>query len=88
MIIHSAQTSRTAPRPLQDKVALVTGSTGGIGPGMARAFTAAGAAVVLDGFGGPEEIRGTVSGLAEFGVEALHAAADMSRPDEDGRTAH
>ena len=45
--------------PLKDKVALVTGSTSGIGLGIARAMAAAGAAVVLNGFGKAEEIAAT-----------------------------
>jgi short chain dehydrogenase len=43
-------------RMLDNKVALVTGSTSGIGLGIARALAAAGANVVLNGFGTVEEI--------------------------------
>ena len=51
-----AMTERSAiatQTPLKDKVALVTGSTSGIGLGIARALAASGAAVVLNGFGKP-----------------------------------
>ena len=47
---------------LKDKVSLVTGSTSGIGLGIARALAAAGSAVVLNGFGKPEEIKATQAG--------------------------
>jgi 3-hydroxybutyrate dehydrogenase len=68
--------------PLKDKVALVTGSTSGIGLGIARALAAAGAAVVLNGFGKPEEIAATQEAIgAEFGVPVDYSAADMSKPD-------
>src|SRR4051794_29703772 len=46
-------------RPLQGKVSLVTGSTSGIGLGIARALAAAGSAIVLNGFGRPEDIADT-----------------------------
>ena len=49
------QTSRS----LEGKVSLVTGSTSGIGLGIARALAAAGSAVVLNGFGKPEDIAET-----------------------------
>ena len=39
------------------KVAIVTGSTSGIGLGIARGFAAAGASIVLNGFGKPDEIE-------------------------------
>jgi 3-hydroxybutyrate dehydrogenase len=51
-------------RPLEGRVSLVTGSTSGIGLGIARALAAAGSAVVLNGFGKPEDIA---AALATFG---------------------
>ena len=55
------QSRRRTPgaQPLAGKVALVTGSTSGIGLGIARALAAAGAAVVLNGFGIADEIART-----------------------------
>jgi len=43
-------------RSLNGKVALVTGSTSGIGLGVGRALAAAGAEIVLNGFGRPEDV--------------------------------
>jgi 3-hydroxybutyrate dehydrogenase len=42
---------------LQGKTALVTGSTSGIGLGIAKALAAQGANIILDGFGSPSEIE-------------------------------
>ncbi|MGZ8400900.1 MAG: 3-hydroxybutyrate dehydrogenase [Methyloceanibacter sp.] len=68
--------------PLKDKVALITGSTSGIGLGIARALAGAGAAVVLNGFGKPEEIDATKNAIGEdFGVAVGYSGADMSKPD-------
>src|SRR5215475_11982826 len=68
-------------RLLEGKVSLVTGSTSGIGLGIARALAAAGSTVVLNGFGKPEEITATQEKIAsEFGVKAKHSGADMSNP--------
>ena len=67
---------------LQQKSAIVTGSTSGIGLGIARAFAAQGADVLLNGFGNPDEIEFTRSQLQrEFGVQVLYSGADMSRRD-------
>jgi 3-hydroxybutyrate dehydrogenase len=69
-------------QPLKDKVAVVTGSTSGIGLGIARALAAAGASVVLNGFGKPEEIKATQTAIgSEFGAPVAYSAADMSNPD-------
>ena len=46
-------------RPLAGRISLITGSTSGIGLGIARALAAAGSAVVLNGFGNPDEISAT-----------------------------
>jgi 3-hydroxybutyrate dehydrogenase len=76
-----SQAARDA-RILGGKVALVTGSTSGIGLGLARALAAAGANVMLNGFGAAEEITRTRDAIeAEHGVRALYSAADMSSPD-------
>jgi 3-hydroxybutyrate dehydrogenase len=69
-------------RPLEGKVALVTGSTSGIGLGIARALAAAGSSVVLNGFGKPEDVAEAQARLiAEFGVEARYSPADMSKAE-------
>lgn len=63
--------------------AIVTGSTSGIGLGIAKAFAAQGINVVLNGFGPAEEIEKTRSGLAaETGVTVLYNGADMTKPHE------
>ncbi|MBR0811205.1 MULTISPECIES: 3-hydroxybutyrate dehydrogenase [Bradyrhizobium] len=68
-------------RVLAGKVALVTGSTSGIGLGIARALAAAGADVVLNGLGVASEIgRAREQIAAEFGVKASYSPADMTRP--------
>ena len=71
-----------AARPLAGKVSLVTGSTSGIGLGIARALAAAGSSVVLNGLGVADEIAATRERLsAEFGVTVGYSAADMTRPE-------
>src|SRR5712672_3651554 len=71
-----------AARPLSGKVSLVTGSTSGIGLGIARALAEAGSAVVLNGLGVAAEIARTRDQLAaEYGVKVGYSAADMTRPD-------
>jgi 3-hydroxybutyrate dehydrogenase len=70
-------------RPLDGKVSLVTGSTSGIGLGIARALAAQGSAVVLNGFGRADEIADTTTKLASnFNVRAFHSPADMSKMGE------
>jgi 3-hydroxybutyrate dehydrogenase len=73
---------RPAARPLDGRAAIVTGSTSGIGLGIARALAGAGAKVMLNGFGEAAEIERLRAGLAaESGSEIRFDGADMSRPD-------
>ena len=68
---------------LTGKVAVVTGSTSGIGLAYARAFAREGANVVINGFGEPGTIETERAGVErEFGVKALYSAADMTKPGE------
>jgi 3-hydroxybutyrate dehydrogenase len=68
---------------LSGKVALVTGSTSGIGLGIARAMAAAGADVMLNGFGEPAAIEALRKGLnEEFKVRAGYHGADLAKPGE------
>ncbi len=70
-------------RPLAGRTAVVTGSTSGIGLGMARALAGAGANILLNGFGPASEIDQIRRELEEsFAVGVRHSAADMSRPAE------
>lgn len=66
---------------LKNRSAIVTGSTSGIGLGIARAFAAQGADVMLNGFGDAQEIESTRRALGrEHGVKVLYSGADMSDP--------
>ena len=68
---------------LKGKVALVTGSTSGIGLGIARALAAEGAEIVMSGFGEATAIEALRCAIeADFGVSAVYAPADMARPAE------
>jgi 3-hydroxybutyrate dehydrogenase len=68
---------------LKGKSAVITGSTSGIGLGIARAFTAQGCNVMLNGFGDAAEIESLRAGLAaEHKVSVLYSSADMARPAE------
>jgi len=70
-------------RQLSGKTALVTGSTSGIGLGIARALAGQGANIVFNGFGDAQQIEKLYTDTgSEFGVQTAYHNADMSRPDE------
>jgi 3-hydroxybutyrate dehydrogenase len=68
---------------LNGKTALVTGSTSGIGLGIAKTFAAQGANVVLNGFGDAQEIEALRLSMAtEYRVKVRYDGADLSKPTE------
>ncbi|MEY3201022.1 MAG: hypothetical protein RIR70_572 [Pseudomonadota bacterium] len=68
---------------LKGKTALITGSTSGIGLGIAEGFAAEGVNLVINGFGDATEIEGIRAGLASrFGVKVIYDGADMSKPEQ------
>ncbi len=67
---------------LQGKTALVTGSTSGIGLGIALELAKQGAHVVLNGFGDAEGPKAQVAAVATGGARVLYHGADMSKPAE------
>jgi 3-hydroxybutyrate dehydrogenase len=64
---------------LKGKTALVTGSTSGIGLGIAKALARQGANIVLNGFG---EVEGPKAEVAALGTKVAYHGADMSKPAE------
>lgn len=64
---------------LKGKTALVTGSTSGIGLGMAKAMAKAGAQIVINGFGDHKQ---ALQEIAAFDVKVLFHPADMRKPSE------
>jgi len=64
---------------IQGKTALVTGSTSGIGLGIAEALARAGAHLMLNGFG---DAQGALERVRALGAKASHHGADMSKPAE------
>ena len=68
---------------LHGKNAIVTGSTSGIGLGIAEALARAGANLMMNGFGDAKEIAAARVRLEkEHGVTVLYSAADMMNPEE------
>ena len=61
------------------KIAMITGSTSGIGLGMAKALAAQGANIIMNGFGDKD---GPMAEVAALGVKVGFHGADMSKPDE------
>lgn len=68
---------------LKNKNAIVTGSTSGIGEGIARALAAQGCNIVLNGFGDAAHIETLRKSLEkDFGVRAIYSPADLSKASE------
>lgn len=70
---------------LQGKSAVITGSTSGIGRGIAEALADCGVNIMLNGFGPADEIEALRVDLANrSGARALYSDADMTKPDQIG----
>src|SRR2546428_6208046 len=68
---------------LKGRGAIVTGSTSGIGLGIAQALAGQGASVLLNGFGEPEAIHKLVQGIGKrHQVKVVFSGADISKVDE------
>jgi 3-hydroxybutyrate dehydrogenase len=67
---------------LKGRTALVTGSTSGIGLGIARALAREGASIVVNGFGDAATIAAVEKDLQSLGARTLYHGADMSKPAE------
>ena len=79
MTTPTAPATLSSSQQLKGKCALVTGSTSGIGLGIACALAAHGANIMLNGFGDHAAAERLIAG---FGVEVDYHGADMSKPDE------
>jgi 3-hydroxybutyrate dehydrogenase len=85
---HSPATPSTVLRPLAGRTAVVTGSTRGIGEGIARAFAEAGCNLVLNGRGPSREGKRLVDEIAEaWSIDAAYCPADLRRANQVDRLA-
>jgi len=64
---------------LANKTALITGSTSGIGLGIAKSLARQGANIVLNGFG---DVEGPKAEIEALGAKVAYHGADMSKPEE------
>ena len=79
----NTMTMKSEMKTLAGRTAIVTGSTSGIGLGIARALAQAGAHVALNGFGDAAEIEDTRAALsAETAVKVVYDKANLAKPDE------
>ena len=81
--ISKSEHADTPRREIAGKSAIITGSTSGIGLGIAQALASAGVDVMLNGFGdaaGINQIRKDIE--QSFGVKTIYSAADMSMPGD------
>jgi 3-hydroxybutyrate dehydrogenase len=88
LVVNRPDEARAVRRPLEGRAAIVTGSTSGIGLGIAKALAEAGAAVMLNGFGDRDDIEMQRQALAgAHDVDVAYSDADMSRPEAIQRMA-
>lgn len=80
--LNQIHTSKGFTKMLKGKTAIITGSTSGIGLGIARGFAAQGINIVMNGFGKPEDIEKLRKEIEGLGVKAHYNAADMTKPDQ------
>ena len=68
---------------MKNKIALITGSTSGIGLGIAKHLAGLGCNIALHGFGSPEEIAQILNEIqSEYQIKCVHYPADMMIPEE------
>ena len=68
-------------RPLAGRVAVITGSTSGIGLGILEQMAAAGASVVMNGLGEASQIEAELQRIrGEHGIEAIYLPANLMEP--------
>lgn len=76
-------TEEQVPNMLKSKNAIVTGSSSGIGLGIAKSFAGAGMNVLMNGIEPSEEVEAERGGIeTEHGVKVLYKQADMTQPGE------
>ena len=83
ILLFSVSDQMTAAKFLENKTAVITGSSSGIGLGMAKCLAEAGANIVLNGIEPAEQIESIRAEICkEYGVKAIYSNANMMKPDE------
>ncbi|NQZ32192.1 MAG: 3-hydroxybutyrate dehydrogenase [Oceanospirillaceae bacterium] len=67
---------------IKGKVAVITGSTSGIGLGIAQGFARAGINIVINGIAEQAVVDGILAELQGYGVKAIYHNADMTKPEQ------